>query len=88
MGIAKSILGAVTNALSLIEAQCEDAGDFWQKAARDLENSWKEITYLSLIAVGVSLVITFLMGFLAKIIIWIIVLVVALGSLAGTGFCW
>ena len=88
VGVGQSALGAVTNALSILQVECEQKGDFWQRAISDLERTWQELAYLAAIAVGVSLVITLLMGFLAKIIIWTIVVLTALGAIGGTLYCW
>ncbi|KAK3091328.1 hypothetical protein FSP39_018977 [Pinctada imbricata] len=62
--------------------------NFSKKCLSDLESTWKEICYLSALAVGVSLVIVILLRFIAAIVIWLMVAVLAVGSVAATVVCW
>ncbi|KAK7100735.1 choline transporter-like protein 1 [Littorina saxatilis] len=62
--------------------------DFGQKCVNDLENTWQEIMYLCLIGFGISLVMLVLLRFFVGVMVWTVVFLVAVGSLAGTGFCW
>ncbi|KAL8610617.1 hypothetical protein ACOMHN_006336 [Nucella lapillus] len=72
----------VGNLLDLID------DNFGEKFLEDLETTWREIIYLCLIGLGVSLVLLFLLRFFAGILVYTVVIVVALGSVTATAFCW
>lgn len=54
----------------------------------DLKISWKEILYISLIAFGLSVLVTLLFRFFAGIIVYLILVLTILALLAGTAFLW
>ncbi|XP_005105171.2 choline transporter-like protein 1 [Aplysia californica] len=83
---AADTLDKVGEALSDILDLIDD--NFGQKCGEDLENSWREIVYLTLVALGVSVVLLFLMRFVAPVLVWLVVGLVAVGTLAAIGFCW
>nr|KAG5709578.1 hypothetical protein BaRGS_001628 [Batillaria attramentaria] len=62
--------------------------DFGEKCARDLGNTWRQIIYMGLVGLGVSVVMLILLRFFVGVMVWTTVILVALGCLAGTGFCW
>ncbi|KAK3770327.1 hypothetical protein RRG08_029980 [Elysia crispata] len=79
-------LDQVGEALSDLLDMIDD--NFGQKCGEDLEDSWKEIIYLVLVSVGVSLVVMLLLRFIAGIIVWTMVAIVVLGTLVAIAFCW
>ncbi|EFX84766.1 hypothetical protein DAPPUDRAFT_47061, partial [Daphnia pulex] len=56
--------------------------------AIDFQLCWKEVVYLCLIALGLSLVLTVLFRFLAGAMIWLLLVALVLGSFGGTGYLW
>ena len=73
--------------LSSTSPHCE-IGDEIEAAWQDLHHSWRQICYLGASAVAFSVCFLFLMRLFAAFIIWTIVVCVAIGLLAGTGYCW
>ncbi|CAG0921207.1 unnamed protein product [Notodromas monacha] len=61
---------------------------FFQEATDDIQKSWRDILYMALIALGFSLLVTILLRFLAFWIIWIIIGVACIGSVAATIALW
>ncbi|XP_041359407.1 choline transporter-like protein 1 isoform X2 [Gigantopelta aegis] len=68
--------------LSLFDA------NFGEKCAEDLTKTWPNIVYLCVFALGASVFALIFLRFFAGILVWLTVIVIALASLAGTGFCW
>ncbi|XP_022907847.2 choline transporter-like protein 1 [Onthophagus taurus] len=62
--------------------------DFFQEAAEDLGNNWKEILYLCLIGLVFSLVLVLLLRFFVGFLVWTVVIGVALASIIGTINLW
>ncbi|XP_072016877.1 choline transporter-like protein 1 [Amphiura filiformis] len=62
--------------------------DWIEEAMSDITKSWREICYLSLIALGLSVVVMVLLRYFASFIIWSMVYGFILGSLGGTGYLW
>ncbi|XP_061166170.1 choline transporter-like protein 1 [Saccostrea echinata] len=62
--------------------------NFAEKCVSDLKKTWREICYLSATALGVSLAIVILLRFIAGIVIWLMVILLGLGSVVGTALCW
>ncbi|XP_013398047.1 choline transporter-like protein 1 isoform X2 [Lingula anatina] len=79
---AQSVASGMSTVLNALDE------DFLQKLTTDMETAWREMAYLSSGSVGVALIILVLLRFFAGVIIWLVIIVCALGSLAGTGFCW
>ncbi|XP_032779770.2 choline transporter-like protein 1 isoform X1 [Daphnia magna] len=61
---------------------------FFNQFALDFELCWREVVYLCLISLGLSLVLTVLFRFLAGAMIWLLLIALVLGSLGGTGYLW
>ncbi|XP_046464440.1 choline transporter-like protein 1 [Daphnia pulex] len=61
---------------------------FLNQFAIDFQLCWKEVVYLCLIALGLSLVLTVLFRFLAGAMIWLLLVALVLGSFGGTGYLW
>ncbi|EFX73127.1 hypothetical protein DAPPUDRAFT_325589 [Daphnia pulex] len=61
---------------------------FLNQFAIDFQLCWKEVDYLCLIALGLSLVLTVLFRFLAGAMIWLLLVALVLGSFGGTGYLW
>ena len=59
-----------------------------QKILSDLRETWKEIAYMCLGSVGVSLIMVVLMRYLAGLFVWIVVLMIIAISTGATGYCW
>ncbi|GFN97324.1 choline transporter-like protein 1 [Plakobranchus ocellatus] len=79
-------LDRVGEALSDLLDMIDD--NFGQKCGEDLEDSWKEIIYLILISIGVSLALMLLLRFIAPIIVWLVVAIVVVGAILSIAFCW
>ncbi|XP_025109658.1 choline transporter-like protein 1 isoform X2 [Pomacea canaliculata] len=62
--------------------------NFGENCAEDLRGTWRDVIYLSLTGLGASIVMLVLLHFLAAVLVWTVVLLVALGSVAGAAFCW
>lgn len=62
--------------------------DIFEKVLGDLYRSWKEIIFLCLITLCMSFVMLLLMRFLAGIIVYLILILVSVGSILGTAFLW
>ncbi|XP_022315112.2 choline transporter-like protein 1 isoform X1 [Crassostrea virginica] len=81
--LVKGMSGSFTSLLSGISG-----GSFTQKVISDLKNTWLEMVYLAVIALGTSLMVVILMWLLAAIIIWMLIFVVIVFSIGATGYCW
>lgn len=64
------------------------ASGYFEEIMADVSASWKEIIYMCLVAFGLSIVVTILFRFLAGLIVWIIIAVIALASIVGPCVCW
>ncbi|XP_063598067.1 choline transporter-like protein 1 [Penaeus indicus] len=62
--------------------------DFFKNVGRDLRSSWREIIYMCLVALGLSIVVTAMLRFLAPVIVWITVVLIIVSSVAVTVFLW
>ncbi|XP_025829941.1 choline transporter-like protein 1 [Agrilus planipennis] len=62
--------------------------DFAREVTEDFRLCWRETLYLCLIALGFSIVIVILLRYLAGIVVWLVLVIVALGSIAGTAYIW
>lgn len=62
--------------------------DIFEKILGDLYRCWREIVFLCLIALCMSFILLLLMRFLAGIIVYLILIIVSLGSIIGTAFLW
>ncbi|XP_042865088.1 choline transporter-like protein 1 [Penaeus japonicus] len=62
--------------------------DFFRTAGRDLRSSWREIIYMCLIALALSIIVTAMLRFLAPVIVWITVVLIIVASVAVTIFLW
>nr|XP_022315976.1 choline transporter-like protein 1 [Crassostrea virginica]XP_022315977.1 choline transporter-like protein 1 [Crassostrea virginica] len=76
------LTGAINDVLNKIDP------NFTEKCVSDLKKTWREICYLSATALGVSLSIVILLRFIAGVVIWLMVLLLGLGSVVGTALCW
>ncbi|KAH3695270.1 choline transporter-like protein 1 isoform X1 [Dreissena polymorpha] len=65
-----------------------NSNDMFQKVLSDLYACWKEMLVLCFIAIAFSGLMVLLIRFLAAVIVWIILAVAILGSIAGTAFLW
>lgn len=83
---ASLVLDRIGDALSSILELFDD--DFGKKCAEDLERTWKEMLYLGATGLGVSVAMLILLRFFVGVMVWTTVILMALGCLAGTGFCW
>ncbi|XP_076462670.1 choline transporter-like protein 1 [Babylonia areolata] len=62
--------------------------NFGEKCVDDLKITWKEIIYLCLAGVGISIVMLVLLRFFTALLVYTVVFVMAVGAVAATGFCW
>jgi len=62
--------------------------DLFRKVLSDLYTCWKEMIILCVVAVVISFLMVIMIRFLASIIVWVIVVLAALGSIAGSAFLW
>lgn len=76
------LTGAINDILNKIDP------NFTEKCVSDLQKTWQEICYLSSTALGVSMSIVILLRFIAGIVIWLMVLLLGMGSVVGTALCW
>ncbi|XP_055885004.1 choline transporter-like protein 1 [Biomphalaria glabrata] len=60
----------------------------FQKVLRDLYASWTVLTALCFLAVAFSILMVLLIRFLASVIIWLILTLAVLASMAGSAFIW
>ncbi|KAK6180571.1 hypothetical protein SNE40_012702 [Patella caerulea] len=72
----------ISSVLNLIDQ------DFSEKSYSDLQKTWQDILYLTSFALALSVVIIVLLRFFAGVLVWSMVIIMILASLAGTGFCW
>lgn len=85
--IPKDLVALGTNVTSDIIGFL-NTSDLLQKILNDLYMSWKEMLVLCFIAVAFSGLMVLLIRFLASAIVWVILTVSILGSIAGTAFLW
>lgn len=64
------------------------AKEFAKQIAADIQNSWKEILYMCLVALGLAFIMTILFRFLAAVIVYIIVISVAIACILTPPFMW
>ncbi|XP_021924894.1 choline transporter-like protein 1 isoform X2 [Zootermopsis nevadensis] len=62
--------------------------NFFQEVSEDLQMSWREILYLSLIAFGFSLVLLILFRCFVGILVWLVLIGVTLACIGGTIYLW
>eukprot|EP00106_Octopus_bimaculoides_P014400 XP_014781842.1 PREDICTED: choline transporter-like protein 1 [Octopus bimaculoides] len=62
--------------------------DVFEKILGDLYRSWKQMLLLGLIAVCLSFLMVILVRYIARVVIYLILIVAALGSIIGTAFLW
>ncbi|XP_050399950.1 choline transporter-like protein 1 isoform X2 [Patella vulgata] len=62
--------------------------DIFQKVLTDLYKSWKEMFGLCFVAFAFALVMILLIRYFASIIVWLILTVAVIASIAGTAFLW
>jgi hypothetical protein len=62
--------------------------NYFQEVSEDLQDCWKEILYLCLVAFVFSILIIILLQFLTSLIVWIVLFGVVLSCATGTLFLW
>ncbi|KAL5021272.1 hypothetical protein ScPMuIL_000427 [Solemya velum] len=62
--------------------------DTFRKVLSDMYTSWREMLVLCFIALGFSVLMVLLIRFLASVIVYVIITVAVIGSIAGTAFLW
>ncbi|XP_050737669.1 choline transporter-like protein 1 isoform X2 [Eriocheir sinensis] len=62
--------------------------EFLEAVGRDLEVSGSILAVLAVIAFGLALIFTLLLRFLARVVVWLTVIVMVVGSVAGTAYLW
>ncbi|XP_014786521.1 choline transporter-like protein 1 isoform X1 [Octopus bimaculoides] len=62
--------------------------DFFHKIAVDLETSWREIVYMGLLSIALSIICMIIMRFLGEYIVWLVTVTIALTLLGLVIFCW
>ncbi|XP_074643007.1 choline transporter-like protein 1 isoform X2 [Tubulanus polymorphus] len=62
--------------------------DTFQKVMFDLYQVWREILGLCFLALAFSVIMVFIIRFLAQIIVWVIIALSVIGSIAGTAVLW
>ncbi|XP_046396983.1 choline transporter-like protein 1 isoform X2 [Ischnura elegans] len=62
--------------------------DFFQEVSEDIDLCWQELIYLCLIALGLSGVMLLLLRFAAGIVVYLVIIIVAVLSIAGTITLW
>ncbi|KAK2149879.1 hypothetical protein LSH36_433g03003 [Paralvinella palmiformis] len=62
--------------------------NLFKKILNDLYLSWREMIILCVFALVVSFLMVLMIRYLAAVVVWLIVVLAAVGSLAGTGFLW
>jgi len=65
-----------------------NADDIFRQVLSDLYTSWRELIYLGLIALGLSFAMVLLIRYVASILVWVVVILAAVGSILGTGVLW
>ena len=64
------------------------ASSLYEEIVTDVSASWREIIYMCLVAFGLSIVVTILFRFLAAVIVYIIVALIAFAAFIGPLICW
>ena len=67
---------------------CAASGNIIVRVMNDIVTTHMEVVYLSCGSVGLAFLLTILMRFFARVIIWLIILGMAFGSVGGAAFCW
>ncbi len=62
--------------------------DFLSNVFSDVRLAWREVIYISLVALGLSLVVCVLFRFLAGFVVYLILGIVTLLCIAATAFLW
>ncbi|XP_046365305.1 choline transporter-like protein 1 [Haliotis rufescens] len=78
--LPQEVLGNIINFLN--------SSDTFHKVLSDLYNTWKEMIVLCFVAFFFALIMALLIRFFASVIVWLILGVVIIASLAGTAFLW
>ena len=60
----------------------------FEEIVADVEASWKEIIYMSLVAWGLSIIMVILFRFLAGVIVYVIITIIALAAILGPAATW
>ena len=60
----------------------------FEEIVADVEASWKEIIYMSLVALGLSIIMVILFRFLAGVIVYVIITIIALAAILGPAATW
>jgi solute carrier family 44 protein 1 (choline transporter-like protein) len=85
--LAASVPDQIKNVTSGIYAFL-NADDIFRRVLSDLYSSWKEMLVLCFVALGIALLMVLCIRYLASVVVWIIVVLAAVGSIAGTAFLW
>ncbi|XP_042219077.1 choline transporter-like protein 1 isoform X1 [Homarus americanus] len=64
------------------------ASDFFETLGQDLQLSAMYIVYLCLISLGLAIVVTVMLRFLAPVVVWLSVFIMVVGTIAGTVALW
>ncbi|XP_037076976.1 choline transporter-like protein 1 [Pollicipes pollicipes] len=65
-----------------------EASSFFDELSRDLEKAWQELLAICAVALGLALVLLATLRFLAWMIVYVVIAVMVVGALAGTGLLW
>ncbi|XP_064486350.1 choline transporter-like protein 1 isoform X2 [Ornithodoros turicata] len=64
------------------------SSSFFEEAAEDLSVCWRELIYMCLIALGLTIVVLILMRFFTGLIVWLILFVISLACIGCTAYLW
>ena len=79
---------SVTTATAETFLQSSGAQSLFEEIVADVEASWKEIIYMSLVALGLSIIMVILFRFLAGVIVYVIITIIALAAILGPAATW
>ncbi|XP_061168216.1 choline transporter-like protein 1 isoform X1 [Saccostrea echinata] len=65
-----------------------NSSDIFHKVLHDLMTGWREMLILCFVALGFGALMVLLIRFLASVIVWFIITIAILGSIAGTAGLW
>ncbi|XP_022253076.1 CTL-like protein 1 isoform X2 [Limulus polyphemus] len=85
--VPESVLGITQNIIYSFYSYL-NSFDTFQQVVGDLYASWKEMLGMLILSVVLSFVMVFLIHFVAAVVSWIIMAVIALASIALTGILW
>ena len=68
--------------------QSSGTQSLFEEIVADVEASWKEIIYMSLVALGLSIIMVILFRFLAGVIVYVIITIIALAAILGPAATW